>query len=263
MGPLHPRRGRLGGVHRRHPRAVRARNGRVGPRRALRLRPAHRVARAATGGRRGRGAAAPRMPPGTTFDEWGIGHWAGGAEDTYERMFPPLRTGQHLDEVRSRLPSPCSTSASSTAQVAAFHARGYPVVGYAGSIYEWSWWLRGMEQFMVDLLEHPELAAAHRREGERLHDPARPRVGRGGHRRAGLLRRRGLAVRDADLPGDLALLSSRPGSRSSTRCAARLPRRSSSFIAAETSAEIVADVAEIGLPRPAPRAARVHGRRGR
>jgi hypothetical protein len=40
------------------------------------------------------------------------------------------------------------------------HDRGYPVLGYAGSIYEWSWWLRGMEQFMVDLLESPSLAQA-------------------------------------------------------------------------------------------------------
>jgi uroporphyrinogen decarboxylase len=33
-------------------------------------------------------------------------------------------------------------------------------MGYAGSVYEWSWWLRGMEQFMVDLLEEPGLARA-------------------------------------------------------------------------------------------------------
>ena len=32
----------------------------------------------------------PLAPEGTQFDEWGIGHWAGGAEDTLERMFPPF-----------------------------------------------------------------------------------------------------------------------------------------------------------------------------
>ena len=32
----------------------------------------------------------PEAPAGTQFDEWGIGHWAGGAQDTYERMFPPF-----------------------------------------------------------------------------------------------------------------------------------------------------------------------------
>ena len=116
--------------------------------------------------RRGRAGGAARrvgpaaeLPPGTTFDEWGIGHWAGGAEDTYERMFPPL-TGE-LDEARIRdLPEPMIVAGDTAARVAAFHERGYPVAGYAGSIYEWSWWLRGMEQFLVDLLERPDLAEA-------------------------------------------------------------------------------------------------------
>jgi uroporphyrinogen decarboxylase len=34
------------------------------------------------------------------------------------------------------------------------------VACYAGSLYEWSWWLRGMERFMVDLMEEPAIAAA-------------------------------------------------------------------------------------------------------
>ena len=32
----------------------------------------------------------PQVPPGTTFDEWGIGHWAGGLEGTLDRMYPPF-----------------------------------------------------------------------------------------------------------------------------------------------------------------------------
>jgi uroporphyrinogen decarboxylase len=106
-------------------------------------------------------AAVPpaELPPDTTFDEWGIGHWAGGAEDTYERMFPPL--AGDLDPARIRdLPEPVIEPGDVAARAAAFHARGYPVAGYAGSVYEWSWWLRGMEQFLVDLLEQPDLASA-------------------------------------------------------------------------------------------------------
>jgi uroporphyrinogen decarboxylase len=34
------------------------------------------------------------------------------------------------------------------------------VFGYAGSIYEWSWWLRGMQAFLEDLLLAPALAEA-------------------------------------------------------------------------------------------------------
>ncbi|OHD69089.1 MAG: hypothetical protein A2177_08285 [Spirochaetes bacterium RBG_13_68_11] len=55
---------------------------------------------------------------------------------------------------------PAIVAGNAATRVAAFHARGYPVAGYAGSIYEWSWWLRGMEQFLVDLLEQPDLAGA-------------------------------------------------------------------------------------------------------
>ena len=42
----------------------------------------------------GRDAAAlhEELPTGASFDEWGIGHWAGGLEGTLDRMYPPLAT---------------------------------------------------------------------------------------------------------------------------------------------------------------------------
>ena len=101
----------------------------------------------------------PEAPEGTQFDEWGIGHWAGGAEDTYERMFPPLASVASVREVE-QYPEPELDPAGVREKVQAFHDRGYPVACYAGSLYEWSWWLRGMERFMVDLLEEPAIAAA-------------------------------------------------------------------------------------------------------
>ncbi len=101
----------------------------------------------------------PDTPEGTQYDEWGIGHWAGGAEDTYERMFPPLATAASVKDVE-RYPEPILDAAGVREKVDAFHRRGYPVACYAGSIYEWSWWLRGMERFLVDLVEEPALAGA-------------------------------------------------------------------------------------------------------
>jgi uroporphyrinogen decarboxylase len=97
-------------------------------------------------------------PPDTTFDEWGVGHWAGGTEGTLDKMFPPLAAAASVSDVET-LPSPV-IEAGDAAAVQAFHAAGYPVFGYAGSIYEWSWWLRGMEQFLMDLLAEPQLAEA-------------------------------------------------------------------------------------------------------
>jgi len=98
------------------------------------------------------------LPQGTTFDEWGIGHWAGGSEGTLDRMFPPLAGAASVREIAA-LPEP-EIEPGDAARVAALHAVGLPVFGYAGSIYEWAWWLRGMEQFMIDLASDPSLVGA-------------------------------------------------------------------------------------------------------
>lgn len=98
-------------------------------------------------------------PPGTTFDEWGIGHWAGGMEGTLDKHFPPLARATSIAEVEA-LPSPVIATGTDARPVAAWHDAGYPVFGYAGSIYEWSWWLRGMEAFLMDLVSEPAMAEA-------------------------------------------------------------------------------------------------------
>jgi uroporphyrinogen decarboxylase len=99
------------------------------------------------------------LPDGTTFDEWGIGHWAGGAEATYEKMFSPLASASEAAEITAH-PEPKLKEKGETALIDEYHARGYPVFGYAGSIYEWSWWLRGMQTFMEDLILNPRLIEA-------------------------------------------------------------------------------------------------------
>jgi len=99
------------------------------------------------------------VEPGTTFDEWGIGHWAGGAEATYEKIYPPLARIKGLNDIES-LPVPIIETPSDRSIINDYKARRYPVFGYAGSIYEWSWWLRGMENFMMDLVLKPVLAEA-------------------------------------------------------------------------------------------------------
>ena len=37
-------------------------------------------------------------------------------------------------------------------RVAALHERGFAVTAYAGSVFERSWYLRGLEQLMLDLV---------------------------------------------------------------------------------------------------------------
>jgi uroporphyrinogen decarboxylase len=99
------------------------------------------------------------VEPGTTFDEWGVGHWAGGREATVDRMYAPLATARSPRDVEA-LPCPVIDTDADTSRIDACHAAGYPVFGYAGSIYEWSWWLRGMESFLMDLVGNPALAEA-------------------------------------------------------------------------------------------------------
>lgn len=99
------------------------------------------------------------LPDGTTFDEWGIGHWAGGAAGTYEKTFPPLAHVESVADVES-FPVPIIEAGIAAEKARQYRERGYPVFGYAGSIYEWSWWLRGMEHFMMDLLSNARLAEA-------------------------------------------------------------------------------------------------------
>jgi uroporphyrinogen decarboxylase len=99
------------------------------------------------------------VEPGTTFDEWGIGHWAGEMVGTYEKTFPPLERAGSIAEVES-LPTPLIDVGETDKVVQGYHTRGYPVLGYAGSVYEWSWFLRGMQAFMVDLVINTRVAEA-------------------------------------------------------------------------------------------------------
>ena len=99
------------------------------------------------------------VEPGTTFDEWGNGHWAGGQEGTVDKTYPALAAAETVDDVEA-LPPPSIDRQVDTGPIEAIHAAGYPVFGYAGSIYEWSWWIRGMERFMMDLVSEPKLAQA-------------------------------------------------------------------------------------------------------
>ncbi len=96
---------------------------------------------------------------GTIFDEWAVGHWAGGAQATYERMYSPLARAENVRAVEA-LPLPVIAGLPEPALPGKLRRRGYPVFGYAGSVYEWSWWLRGMQAFLQDLLLAPALAEA-------------------------------------------------------------------------------------------------------
>lgn len=99
------------------------------------------------------------VEPGTTFDEWGIGHSPSEVEGSVARAYPPLARAESVREVEA-YPSPVIDSTADLSRMAVFKQAGYPVLGYAGSVYEWSWWLRGMEAFFADMVLEPHLTEA-------------------------------------------------------------------------------------------------------
>ena len=99
------------------------------------------------------------LPHETTFDEWGNAHWASGTEGTTDHMVPAAGRAKTVRDI-GRLPTPTINRRPDAERLRACQAAGYPVFGYAGSIYEWSWWFRGMEQFLMDLVSEPAMAEA-------------------------------------------------------------------------------------------------------
>ena len=95
------------------------------------------------------------LPPGTTFDELGVAH-------VPEKLFPLghyLHPWQSFTTVREVLdyPIPTFEPAGVAGKVQALKDRGYAVSAPAGSISEWVYGLRGMQELLVDMVDNPTL----------------------------------------------------------------------------------------------------------
>ena len=106
------------------------------------------------------GAEADTALASGEVDEWGVWRRSGdfhhfarlqpslaGAEDPArwrEYPWPDLDQPYRWQGVRER--------------VAALHAQGFAVTGYAGSVFERSWYLRGLENLLMDMLTAPARA---------------------------------------------------------------------------------------------------------
>lgn len=99
------------------------------------------------------------LKPGTTFDEWGV-----ASEPVIYHlvnMRHPL-SGAKSEEEIDRYPFPAYTDSGFSAQTAAVkaaHAAGLAAVGHMQmTIWERAWYLRGMEQLMLDMLDDEPIA---------------------------------------------------------------------------------------------------------
>lgn len=103
------------------------------------------------------------LPEGTRLDEWGIGHRRGDFAH-FEKMLHPMRAFGTPAEIEA-YPLPDLDAGyrweGAAEQVRQIKARGLLAVGYMHcTIFETAWYLRGMEEFLADLLAEPEMARA-------------------------------------------------------------------------------------------------------
>jgi uroporphyrinogen decarboxylase len=101
------------------------------------------------------------LAPGTTFDTWGVAHEPGSEEAKHmTRMHHPLK-GASFDEIKA-YPFPRWDLASDShmkKQADKIKESGYAAAGYqACTIWETSWYIRSMEDLMMDMAMEDEKA---------------------------------------------------------------------------------------------------------
>lgn len=93
-------------------------------------------------------------------DEWGV-WWRSGSFHHFAHIESPLRKIQDLARLKE-YPWPDLDQlyrfTNVRSQVEQLHRQGFAVAAFAGSVFEQSWYIRGMEQLMMDMLAAPEVA---------------------------------------------------------------------------------------------------------
>jgi uroporphyrinogen decarboxylase len=94
------------------------------------------------------------------IDEWGV-WWKGGRYFHFAHIESPLRNCSSIDEVKS-FPKPDLLEPyrieGLRERVKLLHDEGFAVAASAGSVFEQSWYLRGIDVLMMDMIINPEIA---------------------------------------------------------------------------------------------------------
>jgi len=100
------------------------------------------------------------IPDRAEFDAWGILYYQWPTDPTFKNFKSPLALMDDPEEIKA-YPEP-RLSEESILEVSCWaemiRNMGKMTACYAGSIYEWSWWLRGHSKFMTDLILAPVTA---------------------------------------------------------------------------------------------------------
>ena len=103
-----------------------------------------------------------KLKEGTTIDEWGVGYEPGSTAH-FTRFLHPMEEFDDPDQVWS-FPLPDMLAdyrwADVPARVKALHDAGYAVQGGAIQIFEFAWYLRGLDNLLCDMLTDEDMARA-------------------------------------------------------------------------------------------------------
>ena len=106
------------------------------------------------------GASAGEALASGQVDEWGV-WWRTGTFHHFAQVESPLRGDQDLDRLK-KYPWPDLDQqyrfSGVAKRVTELHAQGLAVAAFAGSVFEQSWYIRGLEDLMMDLVAAPEVA---------------------------------------------------------------------------------------------------------
>ncbi|MFA7231370.1 MAG: uroporphyrinogen decarboxylase family protein [Victivallaceae bacterium] len=101
--------------------------------------------------------------PGTVFDAWGVGHEPHPGSMHMTQMHHPMAKFTSLEQFQA-YPYPENNPADFNnlrQQVEEIHSRGLAVCGGVGSLWENSWYIRSMEELMIDMMTGDEKAVYH------------------------------------------------------------------------------------------------------
>jgi len=96
----------------------------------------------------------------TQVDEWGV-WWRGSGFHHFAHIESPLRGVQEFAQLKE-YPWPDLDQpyryAGVRERVEELHRQGFAVAAFAGSLFEQSWYIRGLEQLMMDMVAEPKIA---------------------------------------------------------------------------------------------------------
>jgi uroporphyrinogen decarboxylase len=94
------------------------------------------------------------------IDEWGV-WWKGGRYFHFSHIESPLANCSSVEEIAS-FPQPDLLepyrARGLKERMGQLHDEGFAVAAYAGSIFEQSWFLRGIDVLMMDMIINPDIA---------------------------------------------------------------------------------------------------------